>query len=139
MSTASDCIFCRILAGAIPATIIFENDSVFSFLDIGPLAEGHVLVIPRVHVEHVSDLPADVSAAIGSVIPKLARAVVKATGAEGVNVLANQGAAAGQVVPHVHFHLIPRRTGDGLGYRWNAGKYPEGRAQMIAQAVRDAV
>ncbi|MHC4697971.1 MAG: HIT family protein [Planctomycetota bacterium] len=139
MSRDPDCIFCKVVAGEIPASVIFENESVVAFLDIGPLAEGHVLIIPRAHHAKLSDLSAPECAQLGSVLPKVARALLEVTGADGFNLLVNEGRAAGQLVPHVHIHLIPRVAKDRLGYRWNAGTYPAGRADELATAYQAAL
>ena len=133
------CIFCKIAAGDIPATVIFENESLLAFLDVAPLAEGHVLVIPRDHYARVTDLPDAVCTRIATVLPMLGRALMEVTQAAGFNLLANNGEAAGQVVQHVHFHLVPRMPNDGLGYRWNAGKYERGQADKIAAEYRSAL
>ncbi len=137
MPTDSTCVFCRIIAGTIPADLVYEDERLVAFLDVGPLAEGHVLLVPRAHVECLSELPSESAAALGAVLPRLAQGVLQTTGAPGLNVLINQGLQAGQVVPHVHVHVIPRRDGDGLGYRWNAGTYPAGRAAELASLIRD--
>jgi histidine triad (HIT) family protein len=125
------CIFCKIVAGDIPSAKVFEDEHCLSFLDIGPLAPGHLLVIPKRHVERLWDLDRDDAAAIAEVLPKLAKVVVETTGAEGCNILQNNGEVSGQVVPHLHVHVIPRRSGDGLGYRWNAGSYGEGELDSM--------
>ncbi len=132
----SKCIFCKIVALEIPAAVVYKSKSLLAFLDVAPLSEGHLLVVPREHYCHLYDLPAATCAEIGSVLPKLGRAVLDVTGAEGFNVLQNNGEAAGQVVDHVHVHLIPRRMDDGLGYRWNAGEYAAGRADALADKYR---
>jgi len=116
----SECIFCKIVAGEIPSARIYEDGEVVAFLDINPLAEGHVLVVPRRHVERLVDLSADEAGALLRPVPAIAKALLAATGAEGFNVLQNNGRCAGQVVEHLHLHIIPRRPGDGLGYRWPA-------------------
>lgn len=134
-----DCVFCKITAGQIPSHTVYEDEDVFAFLDIGPLAEGHVLIVPRDHHGELVNLPDQLSAKIASLLPMLGRAALAVTGAEGFNVLVNNGAVAGQVVGHVHWHIIPRRAGDGLGYRWNAGQYPEGRAAELADAYKKAL
>lgn len=139
MSRDPNCIFCKIVAGEIPALVVLDTPHVLGFLDVGPLSEGHVLLIPKDHAERLTDLSADAAGAIGSQLPALGRALVEVTGADGFNLLQNNGSVAGQVVGHVHFHLIPRGEGDGLGYRWNPGAYAEGRAETIAQAFRDAL
>jgi len=132
MSRKSDCIFCQLVAVEISANVIYENEAVLAFLDVGPLADGHVLLIPRHHFAHIGEMPAAEAAQLAAVLPRLARALLHVTEAEGLNILQNNGASAGQVVEHVHFHLIPRRSGDGLGYRWNARAYPPGRASELA-------
>ena len=139
MQRDSSCIFCRIAAGEIPASMVHSTQSLVAFLDINPLAEGHLLVIPREHVASLLDMTSALASEMSRDLPALARAVKKATGAEGVNLLMNSGKAAGQVVMHAHVHLIPRRVGDGLGYRWNAGSYPAGRADAMVAALRNAL
>ncbi len=134
-----DCIFCKIVAGEIPSLKIYEDEQVLSFLDIGPLAEGHLLVIPKVHYERLDEMKAEDIQAVASVLPRLAKALTEATGAQGYNLLQNTGECAGQVVPHVHFHLIPRMPNDGLGYRWPAKKYPEGKDKEIQQKIINAL
>jgi len=126
-------IFSRIIRGEIPCHKVFENEHVFAFLDINPLAEGHTLVIPKRQVERLEELSPDEAAEIARVLGMLAKRVLSATGAADYNVLQNNGPAAGQVVPHVHFHIIPRRSGDGLGYRWNA---KAGDAAALAALAR---
>jgi len=132
MSAPANCVFCRIVAGEIPAAVVFQNASLIAFLDVGPLAEGHLLVVPTTHCESLTDLAPETAAELGRMLPRFGRALVEVTGSEGFNILQNDGPAAGQVVPHVHFHLIPRRAGDNLGYRWLPGEYSEGRAGIIA-------
>jgi histidine triad (HIT) family protein len=134
-----NCIFCRIVAAEVPSSMVYADDNVIAFLDIGPLAEGHLLLIPQAHYREITSMPPPVCGSVASAIPILGRALLNVTKAEGFNVLCNQGKAAGQAVEHVHFHLIPRRTGDGLGYRWNAGQYAPGRAQELAAIYQQAV
>lgn len=138
---ASDptCVFCKIVSKQIPASLIYEGEAVVAFLDINPLAEGHLLIVPRDHYTGLVDLPPSVSAAILSCVPKLGAALLNVAGAAGFNVLLNHGRVAGQVVPHVHCHLIPRKPMDELGYRWIAGKYPQGRDAEVAAAYRAAL
>ena len=117
---APDSIFTKIIKGGIPCHRVFENEHVLAFLDITPLSEGHTLVIPKRQVERLEDLPADDAIEIARQLGPLARRIQAATGAAGYNILLNTGVVAGQEVPHVHFHIIPRRPDDGLGYRWKA-------------------
>jgi histidine triad (HIT) family protein len=128
---ASDCIFCRIASGRIPAARVLETDEAVAFLDVGPLAPGHTLLIPRTHYENLLDVPVEVLAKLAAHLPRLAGAILAATGAGGMNLLQNSGASSGQAVFHLHFHLIPRREGDSLGYRWNPGTYAPGEADAL--------
>ena len=132
-----DCIFCKILDGQIPATKVLETSECLAFMDIGPVAEGHVLLISADHVESADRLTGDQAAGMLRHLPALVRAVQAATGCQGVNVLQNNGRVAGQLVMHVHLHIIPRNEGDPFRYTWPAGKYPEGKAEQLAQAIRN--
>ena len=131
------CVFCKILDGQIPATKVFQDEACLAFLDIGPVAEGHVLLVSADHVESIDDLSPQQAAAMLRNLPALVAAVRAATKCQGVNVLQNNGRLAGQLVPHVHFHIIPRKPGDGFDYAWPAGKYPPGRADQLAGAIRE--
>lgn len=135
MSKAAECAFCRLVAGELPCLKVLEDDVCLSFLDIGPLAEGHLLLIPKEHFDALDEMPPDAVARLTKHLPRLARALVGAVGCEGYNVLQNNGRVAGQAVGHVHFHIIPRNAGDSLGYRWPAGTYAEGRAEQVHKAV----
>ncbi len=133
------CVFCKIIAGQIPSLRVFENEHCVAFLDIGPLASGHTLLVPRVHVESLWDFDPSVAASVVSRLPELSRAIMQATGAGGLNVLQSNGRVAGQVVPHVHFHLIPRQEGDSLGFRWPARSYGAGEAEAVQQKIAAAL
>ena len=132
----SECIFCKIAAGKIPAVKVLEDEQSIAFMDIGPLAEGHVLLIPKVHAETLDEMNSDQAAAVLQHLPSLVKAVQAATGCEGVNVLQNNGTVAHQVVPHVHFRIIPRNAGDEFHFNWPAGTYPPGRADELAEAIK---
>jgi histidine triad (HIT) family protein len=132
-----NCIFCKIVAGQIPCEKIMADEHALAFVDIGPLAEGHTLLIPRQHYETLDQMPAAVAAAMLKHLPALTKAVQAAAGCEGVNILQNNGRVAHQVVPHVHFHIIPRRRNDEFHFNWPAGNYSEGRLAEIGQAIRD--
>ncbi|MBC8373075.1 MAG: HIT family protein [Phycisphaerae bacterium] len=132
----SDCLFCKIVAGEIPASKVLEDDACVAFMDIGPLAEGHVLLIPKMHAVTLDELPAEQAGEMLGNLPALVRAVQAATGCQGVNVLQNNGRVAHQVVMHVHFHVIPRNEGDAFGFNWPASSYPPGRMEELAEAVR---
>ena len=131
----ADCIFCKIVAGDIPSLRVFENEHLVAFLDISPIAPGHTIVIPRGHYARLDDMPAEVARDLFASIPELSRAVRDGMGAEGLNLLVNNGRVAGQVVDHVHVHLIPRREADGLGFRWPASSYGEGEAESVREKI----
>lgn len=133
--SAGESIFTKIVKGQIPCHRIFENDRVLAFLDVNPLAEGHTLVVPKRQVERLEDLPPEDAAEIARHLGTIARRVLAATGAEGYNILQNNGRVSGQVVPHVHFHIIPRRSDDGLGYRWNAGSASSEQLAALAERI----
>ncbi|HEY3242644.1 MAG TPA: HIT family protein [Phycisphaerae bacterium] len=139
MAAPTSCIFCRIAGGAVPAKFVLQTEGAVAFLDSGPLAEGHLLLVPKTHAARLEEMTPDAVAEITRLLPALARALLQVTGAEGFNVLQNNGAVSGQSVDHVHFHLIPRRSGDGLGYRWLAGQYPPGRAEDLQERYRRAL
>jgi len=139
MSAAADCVFCKIVAGQIPALKVFENQDILAFLDIGPLAEGHTLVVPKKHVHLLPEMSESEMAAMCRHLPRLVRAICKGVGAEGCSVLVNVGRVASQEVPHVHWHIIPRKPADGLGYRWNPSKYPPGRGEQVARQIAAAL
>ncbi len=136
MSDKPETIFDKILAGEIPCYRLYEDEHVLAFLDVGPLSRGHTLVIPKERKAHLHELSDEAAAAIGRVLPRLARAVLAATGATAYNVLQNNGAAAHQVVMHVHFHIIPKLDERGLGIGWNAtGLDPGDAAELVASIV----
>ena len=136
MKKYPDCIFCKIAAGEVPSAKVLEEEVCLAFMDVGPLAEGHVLLIPRDHYVTANEMPADLAGAMLRHIPALIGAVQAATGCEGVNLLQNNGEIAHQVVRHVHFHIIPRNAGDAFAFNWPAGEYAQGRIEELAGAIR---
>jgi histidine triad (HIT) family protein len=136
-SGMNDCIFCKIAAGEIPSTKLYEDDVILAFLDIGPISDGHTLVMPKQHFGSLHDCPSQLLGQVCSKLGRIAGAVAKAMNSEGYNVLCNNGRAAGQVVEHLHFHIIPRNTGDRLFNRWPSYKYEQGRIEDIAAGIRE--
>ncbi len=136
-------IFSKIIAGEIPCHKVYEDDKVFAFLDIGPLSKGHTLVIPKETAETIDQLSDDSAAALGRVLPRLGRAVLKATGATAFNILQNNGSAAHQVVMHVHFHIIPKfaesADDSGLGIAWPAGTLENEAGERLAADIAAAL
>ncbi|HLC22435.1 MAG TPA: HIT family protein [Candidatus Nanoarchaeia archaeon] len=108
----NDCLFCKIVKGEIPAENVYEDKNVVAFLDIHPRSIGHTLIVPKKHYDLLTDMPEKELAAFAASLQNVARGFQKY--AEGINILQNNGKAAGQLVSHVHFHLIPRRNGDGI-------------------------
>jgi histidine triad (HIT) family protein len=130
-------IFDKILDGEIPCHRVYEDGEVLAFLDISPLARGHLLVIPKERAARLHELSDEAAAALGRILPRLARAVLAVTGAAAYNVLQNNGAAAHQAVDHVHFHLIPKTAEGGLGIGWQPR--PLGGGEALAAALRAAL
>lgn len=109
------CIFCKIAAGEVPSEKIVEDEHAFAFLDIQPLQRGHVLVVPKRHVERFEDMSPKAGASMFALAQEVVRRQNKAMGSQGTTIAINNGRSAGQEVPHVHLHLVPRREGDGFG------------------------
>jgi len=130
------CIFCKIIAGQVPCTKIYENEHVLAFMDAGPVSEGHVLVVLKQHTTRLDLTDPLEMAELAKVLPKLAGSVKDAMVADGYNVLCNNGSSAGQVVEHMHFHIIPRKENDGVFNQWPSFQYPEGKADTIAEKIR---
>jgi histidine triad (HIT) family protein len=136
----TDSIFSKIIRGEIPAHKIYEDDFVISILDIGPLSEGHALVIPKEPAATIDTLSDDFAAAVGRVLPRIVRAIKKVTGASAINILQNNGADAGQAVDHVHFHIIPkyadRSSEDGLHMDWTPGSLSQDEALELGKRIK---
>lgn len=132
-------IFTKIINREIPCHLVHEDEHTIAFLDIGPLSEGHVLVVPREERECLHQLSAPAAAALGAAVARVARAIVEETGCTAYNVLQNNGSAAHQAVPHVHFHIIPRRGEDGLSITWRAGSIDHAKAAALAKRLAGAM
>ncbi len=130
-------VFDRILDGEIPCHRVYEDDQVLAFLDVGPLSEGHTLVIPKERVAYLHEMSDEQAAAIGRVLPRIARAVMSATGTDQYNLLQNNGPRAHQAVFHVHFHIIPKTDAGGLGVGWKPGSLEDGAT--LAARIREAL
>jgi histidine triad (HIT) family protein len=134
-----DCLFCRIVAGEVPATVVSATEHTVAFLDHRPLFEGHTLVVPRLHVATLRDLPPALLTPYFTEVQRLAVAVPDGLGADGSFVAANN--VVSQSVPHLHFHVVPRRRKDGLrGFFWPRSLYADAeRMEEVATAVRAAL
>ena len=136
MSAYEPNIFTKIIDGEIPCHKVYEDEHVLAFLDVGPLSQGHTLVIPKERKTALHELSDESAAAIGRVLPRLCRAVMQATGAGAYNVLQNNGSAAHQAVFHVHFHIIPKFTDTGLGVTWPARSLEQVDADRLVKQMR---
>jgi histidine triad (HIT) family protein len=129
-------IFTRIIRGEIPCHRILENDLVIAFLDVNPLSPGHALVVPKEAREQLHELSQASAAALGAALPRVAAAILRATGATAYNVLQNNGTLAHQAVMHVHFHVIPRfADGRGLGLAWKASPLDSAEGASLARRI----
>ncbi len=132
-------IFDRIIRGEIPSHKLYEDDRVFAFLDINPISKGHTLVVPKESKAYLHELSDESAAALGRALPRLCRAVLRATGATAYNILQNNGSAAHQAVFHVHFHIIPRFERAGLDIRWNPSELEKETAVELVHDIREAL
>lgn len=114
-ATDAACIFCKIIAGEIPSHQVFTNEHCVAFMDVNPLVDGHVMVVPRHHCGVIAQLPATAYAGVMDGIARVSAGLRDALEAEAITIGINDGPAAGQMVPHLHVHLFPRREGDGGG------------------------
>jgi histidine triad (HIT) family protein len=131
----TDCIFCKIVAGQIPSTRVYEDADTLAFMDIGPVVKGHTLVIPKAHHNPITGVPLPLLQKVIATVQRIAAALYAGLGADGVNVTQANGPCAGQVVPHLHFHIIPRHAHDGRLHHWVPGQYAD-PAEMQAFAAK---
>ncbi len=120
-----DCVFCKIVAGELPSTRVYEDARTLAFMDIGPVVKGHTLVIPKAHHDPITTTPPDLLRELIVVVQRIARAQFAGLGASGVNIAQANGESAGQIVPHVHFHVIPRFASDGHSFNWTPRQYEQ--------------
>jgi histidine triad (HIT) family protein len=134
----SSCVFCQIVAGEVPGHLVLETEDLVAFLDTRPVFKGHVLLVPREHVETLPDLPAGLRDGFLAAAQQIATAVKDGLGAQGSFVAVNN--TVSQSVPHLHLHVVPRTKGDGLrGFFWPRTKYADGEAAAYADRLRAAL
>lgn len=136
MVLEQDCIFCKITKKELPCAKVYEDEATISFLDISPVHQGHVLVIPKRHSETLLHMEPRDALNLMKSTQLIADAVKKATNADGINIIMNNFKAAGQIVPHAHIHIIPRFKDDGLKH-WPQTKYKEGEIEKIQRQISD--
>jgi histidine triad (HIT) family protein len=129
-----DCIFCKIVSGQIPSFKVFEDETALAFLDIAPVAPGHTLVIPKKHYANFEEIPGDELCKLILAVKKIGGAIKTGLGIKGYTVSENNDPVAGQVIPHIHFHIMPRSEGDGLEL-WPQGRYGAGEAENCLKKI----
>lgn len=128
--------FCKIINRELPAEILYEDDATMAFLDISPTAPGHTLVIPKKHAVNIFDVDESSLSAVMKTVQKVSKALMSATNAGGVHINSNHGEKAGQIVFHLHFHIIPRHERNEFVF-WPAGTYNPDEGKSIAEKVRE--
>ncbi len=129
------CLFCKIVSGEVPSYKVYEDEAVLAFLDISPCNPGHTLVIPKDHYANMEEIPENKLCLLISAVKKIGQSIKENLGVPGYNVSENNDSVAGQIIPHIHFHIIPRREGDGLR-PWPQGKYADGEAEEILNKIK---
>lgn len=137
--TASvNCVFCRIVEGTSPAYVLYENEKSIAFLDTFPIVPGHTLIMPKVHISQMTDLPGDLVVSVFDIAKLISRSFYS-MGYSAVNYLVNEGTDAGQVIFHVHCHLIPRKNGDGLDFRARRSRIESVLMESAASRIREEI
>ena len=130
-----DCLFCKIVNGEVLSYKVYEDDKVFAFLDIAPVNYGHTLVVPKKHYANIEEINEDDLSAVIKAVKKIGASIKKNLGVEAYNATINNGELAGQVINHLHFHIIPRAKGDGLKL-WSQGEYGDGEAEEVLEKIK---
>lgn len=130
-----DCLFCKIVAGDIPAQMVFEDEYAIAFMDINPVNPGHVLVVPKEHTNEITDMPNEAVGRLFRLVQHVAKGVREAVDAPGFNIGVNTGPEAGQIIFHTHVHVMPRFENDGHRH-WEKKKVPEEEMARVADSIR---
>lgn len=131
----NDCIFCKIAKGEIPSATVYEDDDFRAIMDISPASEGHMIILPKEHAANVYELSDATASKIYVLAKKLATALKDELDCDGINILQNNGEAAGQTVFHLHMHIIPRYYSDDISIRWNQGKSDTDSLTELAKSI----
>ena len=132
-----DCIFCKIASGEIPSKTLYEDELFRVILDLNPATRGHALILPKDHASNLYDLPEETAAAVLVLAKKLAAAMVGKLGCDGLNLVQNNGEAAGQTVSHFHLHMIPRYVNDGQTLGWTPGKVTQEELEEVRKTLTE--
>ncbi len=130
-----DCVFCKIVKGEIPAQKLYEDEHIISFLDVFPVGRGHSLVVPKVHCSNLQEAPPEILGHLTQAAQKVAKALVSGLRADAFNMFLNNGKVAGQIVPHLHFHILPRFADDGFKLGFQKIEYQDGEIDKIRTKV----
>lgn len=130
-----DCLFCNIIAKKFPAVFVYEDETVAAFLDINPVNPGHTLLVPKEHFKNIFDVSTDTLCDMTTATKRIAPAIRAALSADGINLIMNNERAAGQLVPHIHLHIIPRHSTDGF-HNWKGTPYKDGEIEYTATHIR---
>jgi histidine triad (HIT) family protein len=134
-----ECIFCKIIKGEIPSHKVYEDEKTFAFLDINPMNIGHTLVVPKNHVSKITLTEEEDLLALAKTLKKVIKGVEESLGVDNLNVFVNQGRDAGQLVPHLHYHVVPRHRGDGVEFDVPQRKLSEEEFKDLAEKIRNAI
>ena len=134
-----DCIFCKIVKGEIPSIKIYEDANSIAILDINPLALGHSLLLTKNHYPTFLETPPEIFNEMMRASYKVIHAIINSVGADGYNLLFNNNKSAGQVVPHLHLHIIPRKINDGIRFHWEPRSYHEKEMTAVAESIRSRI
>lgn len=134
-----DCIFCKIAAGEIGSCTVYEDDNFRAFLDLGPAAKGHTLVVPKNHSDDLLTADDETLRNAAQVIAKVANGIKSALNCDGINLVQNNGEAAGQTVKHLHFHLIPRYNNDGVNLLWTPGSAAKEELEEVGKIISEHI
>nr|HID59313.1 HIT family protein [Desulfobacterales bacterium] len=135
-----ECIFCKIIKGEVPSFKVYEDEKVFAFMDINPINDGHMLVIPKTHAENLFEIEESDFLAVMSVVRRLSLAIRRVLGPDGMNLMQLNGEAAGQVVPHLHVHIVPRWGGDGKGIcEWELVPGDRDKIKGLSKRIQEAL
>lgn len=134
-----ECIFCKVIKGEIPGHKVYEDDKTLAFLDINPINVGHTLVIPKNHVSKITDAAEEDLLALTKALKKIVKAIEDALGVDNLNVFVNQGRDAGQLIDHLHYHITPRHSGDGVKFDVPQRKLSEEELKDVAEKIKSAI
>ena len=134
-----DCVFCKVIRGEVPSVKLYEDERTYAFMDINPLSPGHSLVIPKYHAENIYVTPPHAAGVVMVTLSKVAAAINRAVKPEGINILQANGPGAQQSVFHIHFHIIPRSTDDGLTMNWELQSGDMAEINSVAEKIRTEI